>query len=101
MAGPVKPLPRRDFVKLAALAGGGLLIGIRVPERLPGAAKRRAPLTPNAFLQIDADGGVIITVARSDMGQGVRTALPMIIADELDADWNWVRVVQADAHPTK
>ena len=101
MADPVTSLPRRDFVKLAAIAGGGLLIGIRVPERVPGKSGKRAPLTPNAFVQIEPGGAVIITLARSDMGQGVRTALPMIVADELDADWNRVRVVQADAHPTK
>src|SRR3712207_8220972 len=52
---------------------------------------------PISFLRVDPDGGVTIWLARSDMGQGVRTALPMIVADELDADWGRVRVVQADA----
>jgi CO/xanthine dehydrogenase Mo-binding subunit len=90
---------RRDFVKLGALAGTGLLLGIRLPERVEG--ERRIPLEPNAFLRIDPNGDVTITLARSDMGQGVRTALPMIVADELDADWSRVRVVQADAHPNR
>lgn len=92
-------LDRRDFVKLGALAGTGLLLGIRLPERIEG--EQRLPLEPNAFLRIDPNGDVTITLARSDMGQGVRTALPMIVADELDADWTRVRVVQADAHPSR
>jgi isoquinoline 1-oxidoreductase beta subunit len=97
---PRAALDRRDFIKLGAVAGTGLLLGFRLPER--GApANRRATLEPNAFLRIDANGDVTIWVARSDMGQGVRTALPMIVADELDADWGRVRVVQADAHPNK
>ncbi|MFN2563584.1 MAG: molybdopterin cofactor-binding domain-containing protein, partial [Gemmatimonadaceae bacterium] len=97
---PVTKVDRRDFIKLGAVAGTGLLLGIR----LPGRRENGAPvvsLEPNAFLRVDPDGDVTIWLARSDMGQGVRTALPMIVADELDADWSRVRVVQADAHPTK
>src|SRR5918992_1347143 len=97
---PVTKLDRRDFIKIGAVAGTGLLLGFRLPERLENAA-RRAALEPNAFLRVDATGEVTIWVARSDMGQGVRTALPMIVADELDADWSRVRVEQADAHPSK
>jgi CO/xanthine dehydrogenase Mo-binding subunit len=96
------PIParidRREFVKLGALAGGGLLIAIYVPQKDAAAA---APFQPNAFLRIDPSGEISITVARSDMGQGVRTALPMIVAEELDADWNAVRITQADAHPDR
>jgi isoquinoline 1-oxidoreductase beta subunit len=95
----ITKMDRREFVKLGAVAGSGLLLGVRLPER-SGTAPR-APFAPNAFLQVDASGGVTIWLARSDMGQGVRTALPMIVADELDADWSQVRVVQADAHPNK
>jgi CO/xanthine dehydrogenase Mo-binding subunit len=91
-------LDRRDFLRLGAVAGTGLLIGFRLPER-GEVATSSAPLLPNAFVQIDPGGDIIITVARSEMGQGVRTALPMIVAKELDADWSRVRVVQADAHP--
>src|SRR5437016_13802454 len=87
-------LDRRDFLKLGALAGGGLLLGVHVPDSR-AATRRAAPFQPNVFLRIDPDGTVTITLARSDMGQGVRTALPMIVADELDADWSRVRVVQA------
>jgi len=95
----IAKLDRRDFVKLGAVAGTGLLLGVHVPGRPRG----EAPISfaPNVFLRIDPNGDVTIWVARSDMGQGVRTALPMIIAEELDADWSRVRVVQADAHPDK
>jgi CO/xanthine dehydrogenase Mo-binding subunit len=92
-------LDRRDFLRLGAVAGTGLFIGFRIPER----GERGTGVTtslPNAFVAIDPSGDVTITVARSDMGQGVRTALPMIVADELDADWSRVRITQADAHPT-
>ena len=100
--GAITRLDRRDFVKLGVVAGSGLLLGVRIPERSerpePGSA---APFAPNAFLRIDPNGDVTIWLGRSDMGQGVRTALPMIVAEELDADWSRVRVVQADAHPDK
>jgi CO/xanthine dehydrogenase Mo-binding subunit len=96
----VTKLGRRDFVRLGAVAGTGLLLGARVPGRGPNGAAR-APFAPNVFLRIDPGGDVTIWLARADMGQGVRTALPMIVADELDADWGRVRVVQADAHPSK
>ncbi len=91
-------MDRRDFVKVGALAGGGLLLTLHAPS---AAADVAAPWAPNAFVHLDADGTVTITVARSDMGQGVRTALPMIVAEEMDADWDRVRIVQADAHPDR
>jgi CO/xanthine dehydrogenase Mo-binding subunit len=95
---PITALHRRDFVRLGALAGAGLVVGIRLPA--DGGKRRAAPLRPNAFLRVDPDGAVTIWLGRSDMGQGVRTSLPMIVADELDADWKRVTVLQADAHPT-
>jgi CO/xanthine dehydrogenase Mo-binding subunit len=91
-------IDRRDFVRLSALAGGGLLLAVYAPRADGDPA---APFQPNAFLRIEPTGIVTITVARSDMGQGVRTALPMIVAEELDADWTMVRVAQADAHPDR
>src|SRR5918999_661858 len=97
---PVTKVDRRDFIKLGAVAGTGLLLGFRLPDRRESAAPI-ASLEPNAFVRVDPDGDVTIWLGRSDMGQGVRTALPMIVADEMDADWSKVRVVQADAHPSK
>ena len=99
----IRKLDRRDFLKVGAVAGGGLFLGIYVPELRADADAAGADslaFEPSAFLRVDTDGAITIRVARSDMGQGVRTAMPMIIADELDADWSRVRIEQADAHPS-
>lgn len=93
-------LDRRDFLKLGAIAGSGLVLGVYVHREKPW-AEAASPFHPNVFVQIDPDETVRIWVHKSEMGQGVRTALPMIVADELDADWSHVEVVQADAHPEK
>ncbi|HWP81724.1 MAG TPA: xanthine dehydrogenase family protein molybdopterin-binding subunit [Bacteroidota bacterium] len=93
-------LTRRDFIKVATAGGTGLVLSFYLPGREAGAADI-ASFAPNAFLRIDPDGTVTITVHKSEMGQGVLTALPMIVAEELDADWAKVKFVQADAHPTK
>lgn len=98
-------LSRRSFLKLCALAGGGLALGVYVPafgRNGPGAAIQstapKGPLfAPNAFVQITPDNVVTIIVGKSEMGQGVLTALPMLVADELDADWDRVRLIQAPA----
>ena len=95
---------RRDFLKVSSTAGAGLMIGVFLPvkERLIDAGLVSGqPFEPNAFLAINPDNTVAITVAKSEMGQHIRTSLPMIIADELDADWSQVKVTQADAHPDK
>lgn len=97
---PVTKIQRREFLKLGAVAGSGLLLGVHVPwGKAAASARPAAPFQPNVFLRIAPDDVVTIWCARSEMGQGVRTALPMIVAEELDADWNQVRVEQADAHP--
>ena len=95
---------RRDFLKVSSTAGAGLMIGVFLPakERLVEAGLVSGqPFEPNAFLTINPDNTVTVTVMKSEMGQQVRTSLPMIIADELDADWSQVKIAQADAHPDK
>jgi isoquinoline 1-oxidoreductase beta subunit len=89
-------LSRREFIGTGGLALAVIALPGRRLVATPAAARA---LAPNAFLEIAPDGVVSIWVSKSDMGQGVRTALPMILADELEADWSKVRVVQADAHP--
>jgi len=84
---------RRDFVKITSAASAGLVLALQMP-RARAAQDDEYPL--GAFVQIGTDGLVTIYVAKSDMGQGVRTALPMIVADEMDADWKKVRIRQAD-----
>lgn len=94
---------RRDFLRTSAVAGGGLLIAFFVP-----AAGRAAPapeatpaaeFAPNAFLRIGTDDRVTVLLAHSEMGQGIWTALPMLIAEELDADWSRIHVEHAPAAP--
>jgi isoquinoline 1-oxidoreductase subunit beta len=91
-------ISRRQFIK--SVSGAGLVLGVHI--RWGGVAlatgqEQSSPFAPNAWLHIDHDGSVTITLAKSEMGQGVKTALPMIVADELDADWSRVTVVQAIA----
>ena len=99
---PVIAVSRRDFLKIVPAAGTGLVLGIRLSEARHATGPQGRPgadLAPNAFLQIDARGEVIIWASKSEMGQGVRTSLPMIVAEELDADFSRVRVEQAWADP--
>src|SRR4051794_24014039 len=82
---------RRDFLKITLIGAPVLALAFRAEEL--GAADSFAP---NGWVRIDADGTVTLTVGKSEMGQGVRTSLPMILADELEADWRSVRIVQAE-----
>jgi isoquinoline 1-oxidoreductase subunit beta len=88
---------RRQFLGILGLGGGGLVLAVPAARAWPvGAAPPAAVLAPNVFLSIDPSGVVTIVCHRSEMGQGVRTAMPMIVADELEADWKRVKVVQAE-----
>src|SRR5881398_3785974 len=88
---------RRDFLETTAAAGAGLVIGFHLPAGGRFAAAAAAPFAPNAWLRISPDNSVLIVVDRSEMGQGVTTALPMLIAEELDADWTKVKIESAPA----
>ena len=86
---------RRTFLKTAALGGASLVIGFD-GRRLFGADKKEtAQFKPNGWVGIDGDGAVTLTIGKSEMGQGVRTSLAMILADELGADWTRIKIVQA------
>jgi isoquinoline 1-oxidoreductase beta subunit len=100
---------RREFLK-GLLSAGALVLSIRwAPQTVlaaatdpatanaasPIATMANAPLHPNVYLAIDTDGTVYIIAHRSEMGSGSKTALPRIVADELDADWARVKIVQA------
>src|SRR6187399_2452820 len=92
---------RRPFLAGSALALGGLALGLR-----SGAARAAQPprgvrgagagFSPNVFLHVAPDGWVSVVCHRSEMGQGVRSSLPVLLADELGADMARVRVLQAD-----
>ena len=89
-------LSRRAFVRAGGSAGALLVFGLRTG---PGEAAPAVVLAPSLFVSMDARGAVFITVSRGEMGQGVRTVLPRILADELEADLERVDIVQALADP--
>ncbi|HEY6827812.1 MAG TPA: molybdopterin cofactor-binding domain-containing protein [Gemmatimonadaceae bacterium] len=97
-------LDRRAFIKVGALAGGGLLVGTYLrfgpasafAEGVPAAADN---FVPNAFISISPSGAVSIIAPNSEMGQGIKTSLPMIVAEELDVPFEQVTIVQGDLNP--
>ena len=94
------PLNRRHFLQLSALAGGGLALSLYdqpLARALGGQPGQQRPpaLSPRAFIQIDRTGKVTIQAKNPEVGQGVRTMLPMLIAEELDVEWSQVHVEQA------
>ncbi len=94
-------LSRRDFLKAAGIAWGGLVLGYYLHHKngLMQAMAAEPSTDPNAFLRIGTDGTVTIIVDKSEMGQGVYTALPMLIAEELECDWSKVQVEPAPVNP--
>jgi isoquinoline 1-oxidoreductase beta subunit len=86
---------RRDFVKTSAVAGGGLALGFYLPGKMGSAQADGGGgsyAMPNAWVKVGNDNQVTILVARSEMGQGVATSMPMLVAEELEVDFNKVKV---------
>jgi len=88
-------MKRREFLKAGAALGGGLLISLYVPEFVPAARAADSaakPVALNAFVRIGTDESVTVISNHSEMGQGIYTSLPMLLNEELEADWARVRV---------
>ena len=94
---------RRTFLKLTGMAGGALVLAFYIGDRataLAAATDTDKPFAPNAFLRISPDGSIVILSKGPEIGQGIKTAFPMIVAEELDADWSRVKVEQAPVNPS-
>src|SRR5215831_5747980 len=90
---------RRAFLKTAALGGASLIVAFD-EKQLFGAEKvASGQFKPNGWVSVSADGTVTLTIGKSEMGQDVRTSLAMILADELEADWAHIKLVQASPGP--
>ena len=108
LANPTKPSrslnggSRREFLKVSAIASGGLLLNFSFPKSMDARAMAEtanASVTLNAYVHITPDNVVTITSKNPEIGQGVKTMLPMLIAEELDVDWQQVRIEQAVFNP--
>src|SRR3954471_2233793 len=98
MTTSVKTIERREFLRASMLVGGGLLLASYAEplSALDSWSRPAADFIPNAFIRITPDGIVTIIGKNPEIGQGMKTTLPMLIADEMDVEWKNVRVEQAD-----
>ncbi len=97
----LRRISRREFLKRTGQAGGGLVLALTFTtacsprEAVPIAKSGSGSVAPNVYVNIRNDGMVEIYCHRSEMGQGIRTSLPQVIADELEADWDKIELIQA------
>jgi isoquinoline 1-oxidoreductase subunit beta len=99
---------RRTFLRVTALSGGGLVLGLYLDAPVDAQAPAPSPsptplppLSPHAFIRIAPDGTVTLLSKNPEIGQGIKTSLPMLIAEELDVDWKSVRIEQADGDESR
>jgi isoquinoline 1-oxidoreductase subunit beta len=102
---PALTIDRRGFLKVTALAGGGMLIATSLETATTAFAQGQTAgangvFSPNAFIRIASSGAVTIVAKNPEVGQGVKTSLPMLVAEELDIDWASVTLEQADLDET-
>jgi isoquinoline 1-oxidoreductase beta subunit len=97
----ISRINRREFLQATGLSATFILGTHIAPAPLLAAIKGAGAAQPNLFVAIAADGTVTLTFSRSEMGQGVRTGMPMILADELEADWGRCKIWQAPGDETK
>ena len=100
-------LDRREFLRVSGIAGGGLLLGAWLDFGRDGVLEAReapdtlADFSPNAFIRIAPDGTITVMAKNPEIGQGIKTMLPMLIAEELDVDFSAITIEQAMSDPTK
>lgn len=90
---------RRGFIKLTGLAGGGLVLAVSLPQgarRALAQPSGAVPFDANPYVQIEPSGKVVLFAKNPEVGQGVKTSLPMIVAEELDVDWAQVEIRQSE-----
>ncbi|MBO9204101.1 MULTISPECIES: xanthine dehydrogenase family protein molybdopterin-binding subunit [Niastella] len=88
-------ISRRHFLKITSLAGGGVLFGFEMLANVTETVADAPLFSPNAYLSIDPQGIITLLAPNPEIGQGVKTSIPMLLAEELDVDWNKVVVTQA------
>jgi isoquinoline 1-oxidoreductase beta subunit len=93
-------LNRRSFLKATALAGGGLMLGFHSGAKVLEEELANETFAPNAFLKIDASGVITLMSPNPEVGQGIKTSMPMLVAEELEADWTKVIVQQTPLDTT-
>lgn len=97
-------LQRRSFLKISLLTGGGVMLGLATEHDAVAQGRGGQPQTPpdpHNYIKVAPDGTVTIMAKNPEVGQGVKTMLPMLIAEELDVDWKRVKVEQADYNEAK
>lgn len=96
-------LNRREFLKSSSIASAGLLVGFHLDAHAatdPAESQEKPVVNPfNAWVRITPDNRITLILAKSEMGQGVNTSLPMILAEELCVDWKQVGIEQAPTNP--
>jgi isoquinoline 1-oxidoreductase beta subunit len=98
---PASDLSRRNFLQVGVAAGGGLLLSVSLPALTGKAdAADATSFAPNAFIRIESDGQVVLTMPYVEMGQGTYTSIPMLIAEELEVDLTQVRYEHAPPNDT-
>lgn len=85
-------ISRRSFLRVSALSGGGMLLGFSMLPPAAAAAVQEAAFSPNAYISIASDGSIVLMAPNPEIGQGVKTSLPVIIAEELGVDWKKIKV---------
>ena len=95
----MKNIDRRSFLKVSAVGAGGALISLYLEPQASAQGRGGPPAPPpdpHTYIKIAADGTVTIVAKNPEVGQGIKTMLPMLIAEELDVDWKSVKIEQAD-----